>query len=91
MSDDNIISLAKVSNSSLTSQPKDALKDALDMIGNDGAFKNGRKMLILALDDTNKCYKISFVNAGMNSSECIALLETSKSIFLRQMGYAEFE
>ena len=67
--------------------PQQALEAALNDIGKYGAFENGKKLLILALDDTQKNYNVSFIQAGMKMSECISLCETAKTIFLREMDY----
>jgi hypothetical protein len=59
----------------------------LEDIGTRGAFKQGKKLLILALDDTDGMYNISFVQAGMKFSECIVLCEAAKQTFLRDMRF----
>ena len=66
---------------------EDALNDAIKSVGKDGAFENGRKVLILALDDTDENYAISFIQAGMKMSDCVGLCEAAKTIFLREMNY----
>lgn len=79
--------MSERSKSSLHTSPEDALKDALDELGKRGAFKDGKKLLILALDDTEGNYNISYINAGMKSSEMVALCDISKSLFKEDMGY----
>ncbi|QJI53341.1 hypothetical protein vBAcoSR7M_19 [Alteromonas phage vB_AcoS-R7M] len=79
--------MSEKSKSSLHTSPEDALKDALDTLGNEGAFKNCKKLLILALDDTEGNYNISYINAGMKSSEMVALCDISKTLFKQDMGY----
>lgn len=83
---DNILSLSKHNNSSMRSV-EDALKEALESVGKDGAFAQGKKVLILALDDTNDKYQVSFIQAGMKMSQCLSLCEVSKAIFLNEMEY----
>lgn len=67
--------------------PEDALRDALADLGERGAFERGEKVLILALDDTGEGYDISFIQAGMSMSECIALCSVATDVFKEQMGY----
>ena len=81
------IKLAGKTNNGFMSTIEDSLKDALSEVGKRGAFENGKKVLILALDDTDGNYSISFVQGGMKMSECLGLCETAKSIFLNEMGY----
>ena len=66
---------------------KDSLEEAIERIGKEGAFEKGRKVMIVALDDTDECYNISFIQSGMRMSECITLCEVAKVEFLRQMGH----
>lgn len=79
--------LSDKTNNGFMSTVKDALKDATEAAGKDGAFENGTKVLILALDDTEGEYSISFIQGGMKMSECISLCETAKTIFLSEMNY----
>lgn len=85
----NIIELGNFTDDAKFVSPEMALNDALGDIGKRGAFEKGKKILILALDDTSGSYSISFVQAGMKSSEMVALCEISKAIFLKQLGYIE--
>lgn len=87
MSDENIVNMAFHSGSAKMLSPEGALREALKDIGENGAFKDGKKLLILALDESNDEYSISFIQAGMSMSECISLCEISKSVFKNQMGY----
>ena len=87
MSKDKVLSLAKAANNGQVRSPEDALKDALNDIGKNGAFKNGKKILILALDEDAEQYAVSFIQAGMKMSECLALCEIAKTVFLEEMGY----
>jgi len=66
---------------------EDALNDAIKSVGKEGAFKDGKKVLILALDETDSNYSISFIQAGLKMSECVGLCETAKTIFLSEMNY----
>tara|TARA_R110001599_G_scaffold339851_1_gene559734 strand:- start:27177 stop:27449 length:273 start_codon:yes stop_codon:yes gene_type:complete len=89
MTDKTIVSMAKASNNGTLQSSEQALKDALDAIGKQGAFKDGKKILILALDEgENKDqYSVSFIQAGMKMSQCVSLCEVAKTIFLSDMGY----
>ncbi len=84
--DENVISLAGVTKNAKFDSPEQVLRDAIKEIGQRGAFMNGSKLLILALDD-NDGYSISFMQAGMKMSECVTLCEVAKTIFLRDMEY----
>lgn len=85
--DNNILNLAAFANNGIMQNPEEALLDAINEIkeGN-GAF-TGKKVLILALDDTDESYSVSFIQAGMHMSECLALCEIGKSVFKDHMGY----
>lgn len=67
--------------------PEQALTDALESIGKRGAFEKGKKILILGLDDTDENFNISFIQAGMRMSECVAVCSCAKSLFKREMNY----
>ncbi len=84
---EQIVKLSEKTNNGFMSTIEDALKDALENTGEKGAFKNGKKVLILALDDTDENYSISFIQGGMKMSECVGLCETAKAIFLSEMNY----
>jgi len=89
MTDKKIINMAKASNNGTLQAPEQALNDALEAIGTQGAFKNGKKILILALDEgeNQDQYAVSFIQAGMKMSQCVSLCEVAKTIFLNEMGY----
>lgn len=87
MSDkDKVVSLSKITGDAGFDSPEQVLRDAIKEIGRRGAFENGKKLLILALDDNNQ-YSVSFMQAGMKMSECVTLCEVAKTIFLREMEY----
>lgn len=87
MGNDNVESMAKRVNNGMMQSPKAALEDALNSIGKKGSFKKGKKLVVLCLDDSDGQYKVSFIQAGMRMSECVALCDVSKSMFLDEMGY----
>ncbi len=67
--------------------PREALEEAIKTIGDSGALEHGKKVLVLALDDTNDNYSVSFMQAGMTMSECNNLCDIAKSVFKKDMGY----
>ena len=87
MSDKKILSMAEKTNNSSMQTPEQALNQCLKFIGKEGAFKNGKKLLVLALDDTDGNYSVSFVQSGMKMSECVALCNVAKAFFMNEMGY----
>ena len=82
-----ITNISELTNNSLSNSPEITLSDALSDIGKNGALKNGKKCLILALDESDGNYSVNYYNAGMKASECIALLDISKALFVEDMGY----
>ena len=62
------------------------LQDALESpaIPEEGNFD---KALFVKLDSNNGDYTVGFSQAGMSMSECLALIEVVKTMFLREMGY----
>jgi len=81
-------SLSKHTGNATMQSPEGCLQDALKAINKEGAFKNGKKLIIIALDDTDGEYNISWFQAGMKMSECHNLCDVTKSLFLREMGYS---
>lgn len=65
--------------------PREQLEEAIRAI--DEGKMNPSKLLILALDDAAGEFRVIFFNAGMKSSECVAVCEAGKMIFLRDMNY----
>jgi len=84
---EKVISMSKKASNGVMMSPEDALRDALSCIRKDGAFEKGKKLIVLAVDDTDGDYSVSFIQAGMTMSQCIALCEVAKSIFLSEMNY----
>ena len=82
-----IASLSEYSNNGKMRTPEQALKDTLADIGKRGAFEKGKKILIIGLDESEEQYFISWAQAGMKMSECLALLEVAKGRFLSEMGF----
>ena len=84
-----VLSMADAARDGTLQTPKQALEAAIDEIGKRGAFENGKKLLIIALDEggNKDMYRISFVQAGMKMSECLTLCEVAKTLFLDELGY----
>ena len=86
---DNIVYISKATGDGTMQTPEMALNDALeDIRSGSGAFKNGKKLLILCVDDTEENYNLNWIQAGMTMSECLALCDVAKTRFLYQMGYS---
>ncbi len=68
--------------------PKMCLEECLKSdIGKRGAFKDGKKLFVVALDDSDGGYNVSWCQAGMNMSEILALIEILKGLAKEAMGY----
>lgn len=87
----SVESLTKHTNDATKWAPEQCLQDALESLGPEGfdAFKRGKKLMVICLDDTDGGYWLSWLQAGMTLAECLALLEASKHLVLHQMGIAE--
>ena len=66
--------------------PIDALNDALEEMA-DGDFSHCNKVFIIALNDQDHAYDISYIRSDMSHVEAIALLETLKTSLIGEMGY----
>lgn len=64
---------------------KQMLEDASQSVDN-GKYKNNKAIILFVNDDGN-AYDVGFHQAGMTMSECIALVDITKSILKREMGY----
>ncbi len=82
-----VVNLGKKTRNAMMQSPSQALNDALESVGQYGAFEKGKKLLILALDDTEENYSISFIQAGMKMSDCNNLCDIAKALFKEEMGY----
>ena len=83
----DIISFSQATGNGEIATPEEALNDALKSLGKKGAFKHGKKLLILCVDDADNQYKVSFIQAGMRMSGCVTLCDIAKNIFKDEMGY----
>lgn len=84
---DNIKSFARETENGKLMTPKETLNDVIDSIGKKGALKNGKKMIVLCLDDTESNFNLTWFQCGMSMSQCITLCEVAKSKFLKEMNY----
>jgi hypothetical protein len=82
-----ITSIGSASGDGAMMRPEDTLQDAINSIGKEGALENGNKVLVLGLDDTQDNFNITFFQAGMSMSQCLAVCEAAKTLFLKEMLY----
>ncbi len=82
-----VVSMAEKLRDGTLQSPEQALRAAINDLGKFGAFKNCKKLLILALDESDDQFYISFNQAGMRMSECLALCEVAKTKFLKEMKH----
>ena len=85
--DNKVISLAEKTESSTMWSPEDALREALKDLEEGGRWEGRRKLIVLALDDEDGNYSVSYVNAGCKASEMLAILEIAKKVVEQSMGY----
>ena len=83
----NIESLGKKAGDATMMRPEDTLNEAIDSLSVGGELEHVKKVLVLALDDSNDEYNVSFFQAGMKASQCVTLCEVGKAVFLRDMDY----
>lgn len=82
-----VVELGKATNNGKVRSPESVLLDALEFVRDkEGAF-SGSKILIIALDTDNDNYLTSWIQAGMKMSECLALCEVAKTVFLTNLNY----
>ena len=81
-----IVKLSKEANNGKMRTPIDSLEEAIEDFKN-GELKGYNKILIIPLKASNEIYDVTFIQAGMTMSECIALIEIAKTTFLKEMGY----
>ena len=79
--------MARATNNAALASPKEVLEEALDCVGKEGPLKNGTKIVIMCLDDTSGDYDVGFLQAGMRMSECLALADVAKVVFMEEMGF----
>ncbi|MCP4374045.1 MAG: hypothetical protein GY797_38960 [Deltaproteobacteria bacterium] len=81
-------SIGHLKDDALLVTPEQCIKSVLeDDLGKRGAFKNGKKVIVIALDDTDGDYNISFSQGGFRMSELLSLMDVFKKHVLGIMGY----
>lgn len=84
MADDkNIISLAEAADDSRMWSPEQMLEEAVKVARDEG----WNKAIVLFLDDTTGRFDVDFLNAGLNTSQIVAVCEAMKMRALQMMGY----
>ncbi len=81
--------IGKKTNCALSFSPTQVLASCQQEVGKPetGAFERAEKLLVLALDDRDGAYAVSWRQCGMKSSQIVALLEIAKAQILEDMGY----
>jgi len=83
-----IESIGHLKEDALLVTPEQCIKSVLnDDLGKRGAFKNGKKIIVIALDDSDGEYQFSFSQGGFKVSEILALLSVVKKYFINMMGF----
>jgi len=83
----DVISMAEHCNDGMLQSPLQILNEALDNVVNESHSFKGKKMVIIALDDSDDEYNISMIQAGMKNSEMVSLFDIAKGISKEEMGY----
>jgi len=85
---DNIVHISNYSNNSFAITPTQLVAETIKDLETEGSIVFGtKKMLIICLDDSNDEYNILIRNAGLKTSETIALLDLAKKVQSNCMGY----
>lgn len=75
----DIKNIGYIKNDAKLISPEQCLRDCLENdIRKRGAFIEGKKLIVIGLDDNDDKYSWSFNQAGMSTSEIVALLEICK-------------
>lgn len=83
---DNIELLGNHANDATMITPEQCLKDVLNNdLGKRGAFKHAKKIVVIALDESDGGYYMGFDQAGMSMSEVVALCECFKKFIITDM------
>lgn len=82
----NVVSLASKANDGLYIDPAGCLREAQEAIEEKvGAFAEGKKLIILCLDDSDEGYHVTSRYCGMKRSEIVSLLEYARADMVREM------
>jgi len=84
---DNVTQMADYSNSGMQRTPVMLLEALLKQYNEEKPEALPNKLLIIPLRDGEDMYDVGFSQCGMSMSECIALMEVAKTLFLNQMNY----
>lgn len=83
---EKVTNIGDYANNAKMVSPEMCVKDCLEnFIGKKGAFKKGKKLLILCLDDDDGLYAMSYMQAGMKVSEMVSMIEIAKNNFISEM------
>ncbi len=85
-----VVSLSKESGCGMVRSPEQMLEEALAEIRDDDSesfFKSGKKMMVISLNTNDDEYHVSWMQAGMKMSECVALCEVAKTKFIGEMHH----
>lgn len=86
--ENEVISLTRETNDATFNTPKMCINECLkNDIGKQGAYKEGKKLFMVCLDDNDDKYDISWNQAGMSMSEILALLDITKTFIKQEMGF----
>ena len=87
---EKVTSLSEKTNDATLDSPLMLLKRCLSDVQDkdkEHAFAKGKKLLVLALDESDGHYNVNFQQCGMKMSECIALCKIAETIFLTEMEF----
>lgn len=87
MSDGKVISMGLHAGNATMISPQQCLERMVERVGDQGDLAGAKKVLVLALDESDGEYDVIFSQAGMDMSECITLSVIAKALFLEDMGY----
>lgn len=87
MDSDKVVYLGEFSSNADMLTAEQTAQLTLDDLKKEGRWESMDKVLVIALDDKNGNYDVSFRQCGMSMSDILALLEVLKSVALKHMGY----
>lgn len=87
MKKDNVVNIGFDALDAKQITPEMVLRESLKELGESRAFKQADKLIVIALDDTDGEYTVSWNQANMSTSQILALLEVTKTVTLQQMGF----
>jgi hypothetical protein len=86
----NVVDMSKATGDGRVRSPEQMLEEALSYIrdpDDTSSFSKAKKMMIISLDDSDECYQVNWLQAGMKMSECVSLCEVAKVQFLGGMEH----